>query len=117
MVHTIEKAHKSSIYSCTWSLDGTQVYTASADKTVRVWDAATYECVATFTLGTEVGDMQNAVVATKAGLVSISLNCSLNFLDTADTSKPKQSLQTNDVRILQGPSRAALHNLSACVNH
>jgi len=30
--------HAGAIFSCSWSADGTKLLTASADKTVRIWD-------------------------------------------------------------------------------
>jgi len=42
--------HTGSVYSCNWSADGTRVLTASADKTVKLWDVAgaAPTCLTTF---------------------------------------------------------------------
>lgn len=37
--------HTLGVYSVSWSPDSQQLITASADKTVRLWDAASGECL------------------------------------------------------------------------
>jgi WD40 repeat protein len=44
---TLLKGHEDSVWSAAFSLDGTRVVTASADKTARVWDSRTGQLVST----------------------------------------------------------------------
>jgi WD40 repeat protein len=37
--------HTLGVYSVSWSPDSQQLITASADKTVRLWDAASGQCL------------------------------------------------------------------------
>jgi WD40 repeat protein len=100
-------AHKGSIFSCAWSLDGARVVTGSGDKTVKLWDAATGKCLGTYPVGAgAVRDMQVGVIFTKDNFVSLSLGGDLNFFDarvegsTASTAGP--------VRVLDGHQSAVV---------
>lgn len=42
------RGHGSYVNGAVWSADGGNVYTASSDGTVRVWDAKTCKCMHTF---------------------------------------------------------------------
>merc|ERR1712232_865261 len=44
-----DKAHAGGIYGLSWSADSKQFITASADKTVKQWDAESNKLVKTFT--------------------------------------------------------------------
>jgi WD40 repeat protein len=37
------------VNSCSWSLDSSKVVSCSNDKTVRVWDVSSGECIVTLT--------------------------------------------------------------------
>lgn len=71
--------HAGSIYSLAWAADSSRIVTCGGDKTVRLWDMAAeaagkVPCIATFTLGKAVEDMQMAVVWPSPELViSLSL--------------------------------------------
>ena len=59
-----EGAHVGSIPSCCWSSDSLKVATASADKTVKVWDATTGACEGTHVFGgdaPQLADMQQCI--------------------------------------------------------
>jgi WD40 repeat protein len=47
------RGHTAAIYSVTFSPDGRRIVSASRDKTVRIWDAATGECIRTLEGHTE----------------------------------------------------------------
>ena len=64
--HAIPDAHNGSIYSVSWSADSTRISTASADKSVKIWEVSTLQCVRTLNITSNlsaIGDMQvpNAV--------------------------------------------------------
>lgn len=42
------RGHTSYVNDAVWSADGSSVVSAGSDATVRVWDAKSCECVATF---------------------------------------------------------------------
>jgi WD40 repeat protein len=76
---TAGACHSGSILSCAWSPDSKSLATASADKTVRVWDVSgagpSFPCTATYAVGKgAVDDMQHAIVWPRADLaISVSL--------------------------------------------
>lgn len=89
-------AHAGSIYSLAWSPDSSSIATASADKTVRLYDAASGACKNTwkFSDAPGVGDMQVAVVFCGEQLVSVSLNGNINMLD-AGAERPREVYQAH----------------------
>lgn len=80
--------HGGTVYCVAWKADSSQFVTCSADKSVKVWDAGTRECVATYSLGAAVTDMQVGVVWAGDYLVSLSLSGALNYLDAAAPGAP-----------------------------
>ena len=89
-------AHTGSIYSLAWSKDSSSVATASADKTVRLYDAASGACTNTwkFSDAPGVGDMQVAVAFCGDQVVSVSLNGNINMLD-AGSERPRDVYQAH----------------------
>ena len=89
-------AHAGSIYSLAWSPDSSSIATASADKTVRLYDAASGACTMTwkFSDAPGVGDMQVAVAFCGEQVVSVSLNGNINMLDIG-SERPRAVYQAH----------------------
>eukprot|EP00013_Stygamoeba_regulata_P019684 CAMPEP_0177658450 /NCGR_PEP_ID=MMETSP0447-20121125/16810_1 /TAXON_ID=0 /ORGANISM="Stygamoeba regulata, Strain BSH-02190019" /LENGTH=600 /DNA_ID=CAMNT_0019163043 /DNA_START=46 /DNA_END=1848 /DNA_ORIENTATION=- len=85
-----EGAHTGGIMCCSWSADGTKLLTASADKTAKLWDVGTQQCVTTFTFGNEVDDQQLGCLWQGNHMVTLSLSGDLNYLDPNSPAKPSR---------------------------
>jgi WD40 repeat protein len=81
------------VYGLAWSPDGSRFITASADKTVKLWDAAANSLLTTFTFPDEVDFQQLGCHWQGEHLISLGLNGELNFLDLTNPSQPKRKLQ------------------------
>ena len=57
---TAKGRHKGSVYTCSWSPDGKDLITASADKTCKVWNMEENKIRRTITMGTTRQHMVNA---------------------------------------------------------
>jgi len=88
-----EGGHGGSIFSCSWSPDGTRILTSSGDKTSKIWDAASGKCISTFTFGKEVEDQQVGTLWQGDFLISLSLGGDLTYLDPNNPSAPLQVLK------------------------
>jgi WD40 repeat protein len=91
----VKDAHAGGIYGVCFSPDGSQFATASADKTIKVWDTESMTLQNTINIASvagapQIGDMQVSIVWSKAcGLLSLSLNGSINMIDTASDNVMK----------------------------
>lgn len=81
-------AHKGGIYAISWSPDGTQLLSASGDKTCRLWDVASASLVTEFVLGNDVPDQQVSCLWQGSHLLSVSLSGFINYLDKNNPNKP-----------------------------
>jgi WD40 repeat protein len=86
------EGHKGAIYAFSWSPDSKQLLTASADKTAKIWDAATLAVAQTFTFGTDILDQQVGALWAGEHLLTVSLSGAVNYLDLANTAQPKRIL-------------------------
>jgi WD repeat-containing protein 1 (actin-interacting protein 1) len=96
------KGHKGTINACAWSPNGAQVVTASADKTVCVWDASNGSCLGTCAFGgakPAPEDMQVGVAWTGNTIISLSLRGELTYLDPADIAAPKMVIRGHNKNI------------------
>jgi len=73
--------HKGGIYAVSWKADSAQVLTASGDKTAKIFDANTGQCVQTFNIGAAVDDQQLGCLWQGRFLLSMSLSGHINYLD------------------------------------
>lgn len=78
---SISVDHKGSIFSLAWSPDGKLIATASADKTVKVFDVTSASNIATCSTGNRVLDMQQGVAYTARGVVSVSFGGKLTLIN------------------------------------
>jgi WD40 repeat protein len=90
-------AHKGGVYGVAWKPDGTQLLTASGDKTCKLWDVETKELVAEFVMGNTVDDQQVSCLWQGEHLLSVSLSGFITYLDPENPSKP--------LRILKGHNK------------
>jgi len=97
----VENAHEGSIYSIAWSPDSTKFITSSADKTVKLWDAATLQCVKVFTFSADpqLADMQVSTLWTSTHMISVSLSGNMNYLDPENPTQPRRIVQAHQVSI------------------
>ncbi|XP_075714239.1 WD repeat-containing protein 1 [Rhinoderma darwinii] len=93
-----EKAHDGGIYAISWSADGTQLLSASGDKTAKIWDVAANSAVTTFGLGTDTLDQQLGCLWQKDYLLSVSLSGYINYLDKNNPNRP--------IRVVKGHSKS-----------
>ncbi|KAF0982040.1 hypothetical protein FDP41_011901 [Naegleria fowleri] len=89
--------HKLSIYGLAY-LDNKQIVTASGDKTVKLWNIDTKECISTVTIGDSTGDIQVGVSVIGGYPVSLSLNGDLNIL-SKDCTKVERKIYGHNARV------------------
>lgn len=82
-------AHKGGVYGVAWKHDGTQLLTASGDKTCKLWDVETKELIVEFPMGTSVDDQQVSCLWQGEHILSVSLSGFINYLDIANPAKPR----------------------------
>jgi len=94
-----KNGHTGSIYEISWSADGNQFLTASADKTCKVWDFENGNVVHTFTFSDEptVDDMQVSCLWLGDYMMSVSLSGRVNYLDVK---------QERPIKVLTGHRKA-----------
>ncbi|XP_011301844.1 actin-interacting protein 1 [Fopius arisanus] len=90
-------AHQGGVYGVTWKPDGTQLLTASGDKTCRLWDVETKSLITEFNMGSTVEDQQVSCLWQGDHLLSVSLSGFINYLNVNDPSKP--------LRIIKGHNK------------
>eukprot|EP01032_Pedospumella_encystans_P007894 gene7894-9411_t len=97
----IPNAHAGGIYSVSFSPDSAYFITASADKTVKLWNAESLALEQTFTISAapQIGDAQVAVLWTKHGILSFSLNGNINMLNRATPEAPERIIQSQQVSV------------------
>lgn len=91
-------AHAGGIMSASWSADGSQLLTASADKTAKLWDVSRNTVVSTFTFGDSVDDQQLGTLWQGNHLLTVSLSGYINYLDVNNPNTP--------LRVLKGHNKS-----------
>lgn len=89
-------AHEGGIYGAAFSPDSTLIVTASADKTLKVWDASNLTPTTTLDLSSDpqLRDAQVAVIWHGENILSVSLNGNINVY--------------NGLTSVEGPSRVIM---------
>lgn len=90
-------AHQGGVYGVSWKPDGTQLLTASGDKTCKLWDVETRSLISEFNMGTTVDDQQVSCLWQGQHLLSVSLSGFINYLDVNNPAKP--------IRIIKGHNK------------
>ncbi|XP_034952291.1 actin-interacting protein 1 [Chelonus insularis] len=90
-------AHQGGVYGVAWKPDGTQLLTASGDKTCKLWDVETRTVITEFNMGSTVDDQQVSCLWQGEHLLSVSLSGFINYLNVNDSSKP--------IRIIKGHNK------------
>ncbi|XP_014279934.1 actin-interacting protein 1 isoform X1 [Halyomorpha halys] len=90
-------AHKGGVYAVAWKPDGTQLLTASGDKTCKLWDVETRTVVSEFVMGSQVEDQQVSCLWQGQHLLTVSLSGFINYLDVNNPDKP--------IRIVKGHNK------------
>eukprot|EP01112_Ceratiomyxa_fruticulosa_P019823 TRINITY_DN657_c0_g1_i1.p1 TRINITY_DN657_c0_g1~~TRINITY_DN657_c0_g1_i1.p1 ORF type:complete len:605 (-),score=128.08 TRINITY_DN657_c0_g1_i1:125-1939(-) len=99
-----EAEHGGGIYSASWSPDSKQVLTASGDKTAKLWDAGSGQCLATFTFGdgSEKGLENQQLGSLWQGefILTVNLNGDISYLDPANPGRPRRILRGHNKPII-----------------
>nr|CAB3267681.1 actin-interacting protein 1 [Phallusia mammillata] len=83
-----EKGHVGGVYSICFSPDGTELLSASADKTAKIWNVETRQQTVEFVLGKDIMKQQLSCLWQGDYLLTVSLTGEINYLDRNDPSKP-----------------------------
>ncbi|XP_043463135.1 actin-interacting protein 1 isoform X1 [Leptopilina heterotoma] len=81
-------AHQGGVYGVAWKPDGTQLLTASGDKTCKLWDVETRSMICEFNMGSAVDDQQVSCLWQGTNLITVSLSGFINYLNVDDPTKP-----------------------------
>lgn len=107
-----EKAHKGGVYSISWSPNSKELMTASADKTVKIWNVEERKEVVKFEMGKEVEDQQLGSLWQGDHLISVSLSGDINYLDRNNPSVPSRVLHGHSKpvsTIIRVPGETNIH--------
>ena len=79
---TGDNPHKGGIYGISWNSSDSHLVSASADKTVKIWDINSMQASNSIIVGSQLGDQQLGVVWSSQGqIISVSLDGTLNHID------------------------------------
>ena len=80
-------SHKGGCYAVSWDAASKMLVSASADKTVKIWNIESQKEVSSIKIGENIGDQQLGVVWTSKGqIISVSLDGTLNYIDPSSGS-------------------------------
>jgi WD40 repeat protein len=84
--------HDGSVFSLSWTDDGSKLLSASGDRTCKLWDVAAQKCISTFKFGEETEDQQVGTLCQGKFTLSVSLSGHINYLDLNNPNKPTRVL-------------------------
>jgi WD40 repeat protein len=97
-------AHSGGVMALSYNSAGTQLITASADKTVKQWDIETRKCISTLTVGKDIADQQLGCLWAGKFALSLSLSGEINYIDLNSNAVTKvlrghqKSVETMEVK-------------------
>ncbi|KAI1731924.1 actin-interacting protein 1 [Ditylenchus destructor] len=74
-------AHGGGVFGLAWESNGNRLVTASADKTVKIWNTSSKELLGTATFGNAIEDQQVSVTWLKDVIVSVALSGFIHYID------------------------------------
>jgi len=78
----LDGKHGGGCYDIAWSADSNELVSASADKTVKLWDVGSGKESASIRVGNELENQQLGIVWTSQGqIISVSFDGTLNYID------------------------------------
>lgn len=105
-----EHAHSGGIYCASWSGDSKQALTASGDRTAKIWDISSGNCVQTFNFGEDVEDQQISCLWQGEFLISVNLAGWLSYLDPR-SGKVTQVIQGHQKSVQSLAYHAGSHSI------
>eukprot|EP01096_Ripella_sp_DP13-Kostka_P014419 TRINITY_DN64_c0_g1_i1.p2 TRINITY_DN64_c0_g1~~TRINITY_DN64_c0_g1_i1.p2 ORF type:complete len:602 (-),score=332.37 TRINITY_DN64_c0_g1_i1:59-1864(-) len=88
-----EGAHTGGVYSVSWGPDSSKLITASGDRTTKLWDVNTGQCITTFNFGEGTENQQVGTLWQGEFLLSVNLDGHISYLDVNNPSNPIQVLK------------------------
>jgi len=85
--------HAGGIYSCSWSPDSTKLLTASADRSCKIWDAASGEAVTTFQFEKTIDNQQLGCLWQGEHLLTVNLAGHITYLNQANPEQPHRVIK------------------------
>ncbi|CAI4220980.1 unnamed protein product [Auanema sp. JU1783] len=82
-------AHSGSVFGVSWSSDGTRLATASADKTLKIWNVPNKSLEKTVTFGDEIDNQQLSAVWAENKVVTVALNGFISIVNPDEGSIEK----------------------------
>ena len=80
------------MYSVAWSKDGKQVASGSRDKSVKIWETSTGECVSTLNVDSGFMGVQSISYSAAGDMIAVGCSNGKIFLVDAVTVQVKRSL-------------------------
>ncbi|CAK8688705.1 unnamed protein product [Clavelina lepadiformis] len=92
------KAHDGGVYSICFSPDSSELLSASADKSCKIWNVESRETVVKFVMGNTIDDQQLSCLWQGKYLLTVSLSGDITYLNRDDPCKP--------LRVLSGHNKS-----------
>jgi len=103
--------HTGGVYGVAWENTNRKFFSASGDKTCKLWDVETAKCITTFNMGKDVEDQQVSCLWSGHHMLSVSLSGFINYLDPNNPDKPLQVLKGHNKPITSCELSADKHSI------